>query len=693
MRLVPRREHILRRTLRATGREGIRLLGLKPRRPEKPPRLEEAAPALGLAAGNQPRVLYVSGEPDTAGHVYRVERCAASAAEAGYLVDVVRIEELAPALWTDPARAPAAVVIWRAAWTDALEQAVTAWRKAGSRILFDVDDYMFDPGLATVEVIDGIRSQAIPVDVVVSHYDRVRTTLAWSDVCIAPTERLTEGMRACDKTALLLRNGFDADTYRASREAVMRRRRQPGDGLVRIGYASGSRTHQRDFAIVAPAVAALLRDDSRCRLVLFRDLARGRDLLDIGEFPELLPHAERIEWRPHVPLVHLPAELARFDVNLAPLEVGNVFCEAKSELKYFESALVEVPTIASPTQPYRAAIAPGRTGFLAETPAEWEAHLRRLVADAALRREIGRAAFHDVLHRFGPDGRRHRIANLMNRVLGTAAQRAAAFGVELDDGRREPLLPRVPESEVVRTFGADRVAAVAVVIPLFNYERYVVEALESVARQSLDEIELVVVDDCSTDGSLQVATKWLAGRWRRFVRATILRTRGNQGLPLTRNTGFAHAEAPLVMPLDADNMLEPHCLELLHGRISGAACAAVHPTLQRFGECTYRHVAQPWSPDRLRHGNYIDAMALIRKSAWAHVGGYTKGGFVGWEDYELWCKFVEAGLWSDPLPEAVALYRVHAGSMLNTRTDTDESLPEVVRAIREAHPWVRVRAS
>jgi GT2 family glycosyltransferase len=319
--------------------------------------------------------------------------------------------------------------------------------------------------------------------------------------------------------------------------------------------------------------------------------------------------------------------------------------------------------------------------------------LRRLVGDAALRREVGRAALHDVLHRFGPDGRRHRIANVLHRVLGTAAQRAAAFAVELERGPREPRLPIVPGSEVIRAHGADRVAAVAVVIPLYNYERYVVDALESVAEQSLDDLELVVVDDCSTDRSLAVVTDWLAGRWRRFVRATILRNRGNQGLPLTRNVGFTWAEAPLVFPLDADNRLAPDCLELLCGRLDGSAAAAVHPTLQRFGGCTYRHAAQPWSPDRLRHGNYIDAMALIRKSGWSHVGGYTKGDFVGWEDYELWCKFVEHSLWSEPVPEAVAFYRVHGESMLSTRTNAAGTRTEVVRAIHREHPWLRVRAA
>ena len=54
-----------------------------------------------------------------------------------------------------------------------------------------------------------------------------------------------------------------------------------------------------------------------------------------------------------VPLHHLPDEIARFDINLAPLEPDNPFCDAKSELKYFEGALAGVCTIASPVGPFR----------------------------------------------------------------------------------------------------------------------------------------------------------------------------------------------------------------------------------------------------------------------------------------------------------------------------------------------------
>lgn len=684
---MPRRDHPIRKAIRDSGNTLIKAVGLKRLRRKKPLGIEPAS----VGAGG-PHVVCVSGEPRfLAGHMYRVERCARSLAELGYSVDVVAVDALNADWWKRKAPSPAVVLIWRAAWNRNLREAVSAWRGQGAKIIFDVDDYMFDPEIAKAKIIDGIRSQKIAEQDVVDHYAKIRETLTWADACVVPTEELAKGVELCDRPALISVNGFDADTYRVSREAVLRRRSETSDGLVRIGYASGSRTHQRDFGVAAPAVARVLRERPECRLVLFRDSRSGRELLDLSEFPDFEGLEEQVEWRPATSLTRLPEELARFDVNIAPLEVGNVYCEAKSELKYFEAALVGVPTVASPTQPFRAAITNGMTGYLAEDPESWYQCLDALVADGGLRSRVGQAAFHHVLHRYGPDGRRQRLASIMGRILGTAAESTSAFRLECIDRVSEVRLPHVPQAEVLYRQGDTAIAKVAVVVPLYNYAGFVVEALNSVKKQTLDSIELVVVDDCSTDTSAKVAADWIERNGRRFVSATLLRNVHNQGLPLTRNVGFAHAEAPFVFPLDADNTIDPRCLWLLLERMLNSGCSAAHPTLQRFGKCSMRNAAQLWSPDRLRRGNYIDAMALIRKSAWAHVGGYTKGGFVGWEDYELWCKFVEAGLWSDPVPDAVAGYRVHGSSMLDTQTN--KSKQSVVDAIRAEHPWLTVQAA
>jgi glycosyltransferase involved in cell wall biosynthesis len=741
MRLFPRRDHPLRRLLRAWERSVVAWLGL--RRPTTPPR----DPTGGSHAVTRhdprrndggrrarPHLVLVSGESANPGHAYRVDRTARAAAELGWTVDIVPVLDLEPAWWERIAPQPTVVIVWRARWTPLLDHAITHWRQRGSRILCDLDDHMHDPALATPEAIDAIRSLGLSPARVAEHYTAIRRTLDLTDACLVPTAALAAAVQACGRRAFVLPNGFDRDTYRASREAVLRRMTAEADGtdaLVRIGYAAGSRTHQRDFAVAAPALARILREHPACRLVLFRDPRRDTPLVDTDEFPDLAGLADRIEWRPLVPLDRLPEELARFDINIVPLEVGNVFCEAKSELKYFEAALVGVPTVASPTQPYRAAITAGRTGFLAGDTAAWHDCLERLVGDGERRRRIGQAALHDVLHRHGPDGRRERLDGILATVRGTqpcrpspppanwypaqprhdirqarTSSRKAALAHVLGDllvtpprGREAspirssvPSLPHVPDARVIRRQRGARLAEVAVVVPLFNYAELVTEALASVAGQSLDSIELVVVDDCSTDDSLAVADAWLARHGGRFVATTLLQTVGNQGLAHARNAGFATAEAPLVFPLDADNTLEARCLWLLlETLLTSPTASAAHPTLQHFGGSWKCKPASAWDPARLRRGNYIDAMALIRKSAWAAVGGYTKGDFTGWEDYDLWCRFVEHGFWSEAVPEAVAGYRVHRESMLKSKTEP--SMDRVVAAIRREHPWLTVRGA
>ena len=737
MRLFPRRDHPLRRLLRAWGRFAVARLGLR-RQPASP-----RAAAVPRRAASRHRggrhdhdrrghhhLVLVSGEPGTPGHAYRVDRTAQAAADLGWAVDVVPVLDLEPDWWQRTAPQPTAVIVWRARHTALLERAMTSWRQRGSRILCDLDDHMVDPALATPETIDAIRSLGLAPKRVAAHYASIRRTLALADACLVPTASLAAAVEACGRRALVLPNGFDRDTYRASREAVLLRAADEAagtDGLVRIGYAAGSQTHQRDFAVAAPALARILREHPACRLVLFRDPRRGTPLVDVAEFPDLARLGDRIEWRPLVPLERLPEELARFDVNIAPLEVGNVFCEAKSELKYFEAALVGVPTVASPTQPFRAAITAGRTGFLAADADAWHDCLGRLVRDVALRRRIGQAALHDVLHRYGPDGRRERLDGMLADICGTrparpspppaawyparprrdirqvrAASRTAALAHAIGDllpapaaaspaPPAGPRLPHVPDTDVIRRHRGARLAEVAVVVPLFNYAGLVTETLVSVAGQSLEGLELIVVDDCSTDESLAVAEAWLARHGGRFVATTLLRTVGNQGLAHARNAGFAAADAPLVFPLDADNTLEARCLCLLQERLLASPAAAAHPTLQHFGGSFKCKPAQPWSPERLRRGNYIDAMALVRKSAWAAVGGYVKGDFTGWEDYDLWCRFVEHGFWSEAVPEAVAGYRVHHESML--KSTTEPAMDRVVEAIRREHPWLTVRGA
>ena len=645
-----------------------------------------AASAPEAATPRSSRIVFVSGEPDNPGHVYRVQRAVEAARALGAEAMWFPLREVVP--HGEDIASASVMVIWRAANGPEVAHAMWVAHNHGVKVVFDVDDLMFDPSLATRKAIDGIRSQDLTESDVANHFQRVREVVVQADACTTTTEELARHLRAMDRITFVLPNLFDLATWRASRLAV-RRRAPAADGLLRIGYAAGTRTHQRDFREAATAVARVLRERPQCRLVLFRDPNSGRALFDPGEYPALAPLAAQIEWRDRVPLGELPDELARFDINLAPLEVGNAFCEAKSELKYFEAALVEVCTIASPTAPLRRAIRDGVTGRLSDTPEEWYRALCELVDDPARRQGLAHAAYLDALARFGPQEGPAGLHGMLQHLVGVEE---AARAFELDFLRRRGATP--PAFDIPRAtveFRADQLgqAEVTVIIPLYNYAHYIEEALESVRHQTIPRLDLVVVDDASTDTSLQVAVAWARLHADRFNRILVLRNETNSGLGRSRNTGFDAAETPFVLPLDADNRLRPDCCATLLDALRESRAGFAYSILQCFGAAEHLIGTEPFAPMRFASSNYIDAMALVANWCWAKVGGYTHIDY-GWEDYDFWCKCVEHGIWGQHVQEVLAEYRVHEASMLRTATDRPDNKRKVIRQLEERHDWLTI---
>ena len=663
--------------------------GPAPGGPDLPVTAAAAAPGPAPPWRRLRRILFIAGEPGTPGAVYRTQRNAAACAAAGYEVEVVDIPDV------NPGNLGAAdlVVLWRAAWSGHIRIMLGMAREARTRVAFDVDDLIVKPSLAVAEIIDGIRTTFVTEVESRAYFQGIQRTLTGCDLCITTTDELAVPIGALHPIVHVLPNTFDAATERASRYAVRLRAEQAADGRVRLGYAGGTRTHQKDFATIAGALARVLEQRPETLLVLFRDPASREGLVLIEEFPELVPLAARIEWRDMVPLAELPAELARFDVSLCPLEQGNPFCEAKSELKYFESALAGVCLVASPTGPFRRAVRDGVTGFLPRDAAGWEQVLLALVDQPQRRREAARAAYHDVLWQFGPRRQTELWAQLLAGLDGAAAGARASELALRRGAYRSAELPEIPDSELLFAFDALGEARVTVGMTSYNYEAYLGEALDSVSAQTLEAIDLVVVDDGSADGSVALLLDWAERNRMRFNRLRILRTARNAGLGGARNLVFDQAETPWIMVLDSDNRLQPAaCARLLAALDAEPLAAFAYPLIRQFGAREELMGEAPFDPFQLASGNYIDAMAMIAKWAWAAAGGYyVRRDAMGWEDFTLWCRLVELGQFGLAVPEELAGYRVHPGSMVNAITEQDANKTLMVEFVETRHPWLRLR--
>ena len=354
-------------------------------------------------------MVFISGEPDSAGHRYRILNIASALPPRSFETVVIRPDELGQRL--DELRCVDTLWVWNSPYLETLAEAVDRARTAGAQIVCDVDDLVFRPELARPDVVDALRTLKVAPDDLSRHYANVRRLLLEADHCTVPTTPLARELERLGIPTTVVHNGFDAEFFRAA-ERARSGRRADVRSVVRIGYAAGTFTHQRDLALAAPALARILRENENVRFVT-------TEAVDIGEFPELTSRGAQVELRQLVPFDLLPFEYARFDVSIAPVEVGNPFCEAKSEVKYVEAALVGVGTVASPTEPFRAAIRHGETGLLATGDDSWYEALSQLVVDDRLRDELAVNAHRDVLTRFGPEHRTRVVTELLERLLSS----------------------------------------------------------------------------------------------------------------------------------------------------------------------------------------------------------------------------------------------------------------------------------
>jgi hypothetical protein len=228
---------------------------------------------------------------------------------------------------------------------------------------------------------------------------------------------------------------------------------------------------------------------------------------------------------------------------------------------------------------------------------------------------------------------------------------------------------RTTESYAVERYGPqNRIRPrVSVVVTVFNYAALVDTAIASVAASDFESYELVIVDDASTDHSADAIKAALAiVPW---VTATVVTRSENRGLARARNLGAEMSAGELLFILDADNSIYRKALGRLTQTMDDSGGAAfAYGIVEQFGVRGSMGLTSylGWDPVRLRYGNYIDAMAMIRKSALLEVGGYTtESRLHGWEDFALWCAFADRGKFGVLLPEIVGRYRMALHSMIS----------------------------
>jgi len=218
--------------------------------------------------------------------------------------------------------------------------------------------------------------------------------------------------------------------------------------------------------------------------------------------------------------------------------------------------------------------------------------------------------------------------------------------------------------------------AITAIMPIYNGRRHCVESIASVLSQSVPPAELILVDDGSTDDSVQVAAAAVAELQARDGISTTVRflEQSNAGQSAARNAAAAVAEGEFLAFIDQDDLWAPHHLEVLAAQFAG------HPEVgwvySDFDEIdgdgmlvTQRFIAHAElqhpkrALDEILEGDLmiLPSASLLRATAFAESGGFDPA-LCGYEDDDLFIRMFRHGWSSAFVPEALTRFRIHGTS-------------------------------
>ncbi len=199
---------------------------------------------------------------------------------------------------------------------------------------------------------------------------------------------------------------------------------------------------------------------------------------------------------------------------------------------------------------------------------------------------------------------------------------------------------------------------VSVIIPCYNQGQYLAESIGSVLASDYQELEIIVVDDGSTDPETCRILDSLDYPKTRLVR------RQNGGLATARNSGIAASSGAYILPLDADDRIgSQYISQAVAALETDQRVGIVYCHAEKFGAETGSWRLPRFSRWRMGLGNVIFCSALYRRSDWQQVGGYDESLRRGWEDWDFWLGLLEQGRKVLCLPQVGFYYRKSQVSM------------------------------
>lgn len=223
--------------------------------------------------------------------------------------------------------------------------------------------------------------------------------------------------------------------------------------------------------------------------------------------------------------------------------------------------------------------------------------------------------------------------------------------------------------------------AISLVLPVYNGERYLREALDSILAQTYTDFELIAVDDRSTDSSPAILREYAA----RYPQMRVVTQPNNAKLPAALNAGFREARGKWFSWTSDDNMLLPETLaELVAATVAQPRADIVYADFHLIrGAGESGGEVSVGEPEDLIFANTIGCCFLYRREVDERLGGYDEDLF-GIEDYDFWLRVEAAGFEFHHIPKPLYIYRRHDDSLTDKRARHIRKLAVQVLAPRIA---------
>ncbi len=273
-------------------------------------------------------------------------------------------------------------------------------------VIYDIDDLIFDKDqLKKISFLKNMNSRFCHQ--FIQNTDVHLKIMKRCDFTITPTKFLSQYINKKYKIhTKVLRNHLDQSSLDKGRK-IYQAQKQSQNKNITIGYFSGTKTHDKDFQIIQPSLQKLLTQNPNLNLKIV-------GILDINS--SLNKFKNQIITHKKVPYKRLMNLYKGVDINIAPLEINNDFCESKSELKYFFAAACGIPTVASATDAFKHAIKQGENGYLCKNSSDWYQYLNRLIQNKKERLVMGKKAFIQTKQEYSPKYQAKQLKKILEEV-------------------------------------------------------------------------------------------------------------------------------------------------------------------------------------------------------------------------------------------------------------------------------------